>query len=275
MERSQPSVMALTLWYTASHCGRYGPPAPMVSPMRWLFAVLAVALLLARLPSVVQPAGGDQGIYAYVGQSILKGEVPYRDAWDQKPPGVHLTYAAMLGLWRNDSVVATTDLAVAALVAVLLVPLGRRLTGRPGAGETAAIVFLLLGDPSFQRLGGLWVRGQAETFIALAVTGALLAAFDRGRCRQRARPRAGRVRLERGGRDALRSGIRLQVQRRSVRAALPAGLPRRRACGRPAAGSPEPRRARPLWRQLPAFVLGAALVVGAVAAWLAAAPGAR
>ena len=48
--------------------------------MRWLFAVLAVALLLARLPSVVQPAGGDQGIYAYVGQSILRGEVPYRDA---------------------------------------------------------------------------------------------------------------------------------------------------------------------------------------------------
>jgi hypothetical protein len=70
--------------------------------MRWPFAILAVALLLVRLPSVVQPAGGDQGIYAYVGQSILKGEVPYRDAWDQKPPGIHFTYAAMLALWRNE-----------------------------------------------------------------------------------------------------------------------------------------------------------------------------
>jgi hypothetical protein len=145
--------------------------------MKWWFAALAAVLLLVRLPSAVQPAGGDQGIYAYVGQSILRGEVPYRDAWDQKPPGVHLTYAAMLGAWRGESVVPAADLVAAGLVAMLLVSVGRRLTGRPGAGEASAVVFLLLGDPWFQRLGGLWVRAQAETFIALVVTGAVLAAL--------------------------------------------------------------------------------------------------
>ena len=236
--------------------------------MRWLFAVLAVALLLARLPSVVQPAGGDQGIYAYVGQSILKGEVPYRDAWDQKPPGVHFTYAAMLGLWRNDAVVATTDLAVAALVAVLLVALGRRLTGRPGAGEAAAIVFLLLGDPSFQRLGGLWVRGQAETFIALAVTGALLAAFaaaDAGRERGRERP-AFAWSVAAG----MLCGAAFVYKYNAGLFALPCLL----VCLVGPAGDRRPetwrRGALTVWRQFPAFVIGAALVVGAVAAWFAA-----
>jgi hypothetical protein len=147
------------------------------SIVRWLFVALVAALLLVRLPSLVQPAGGDQSIYAYMGQAILAGEVPYRDAWDQKPPGIHFTYAALLGLWHRDAVVALADLVAAALVAWLLVPIGRRITGRAGAGECAAVVFLLLGDPSFQRLGGVWIRGQSEAFIALVVTAGMLVAF--------------------------------------------------------------------------------------------------
>jgi len=234
--------------------------------MRWLFAALAVALLLARLPSVVQPAGGDQGIYAYVGQSILRGEVPYRDAWDQKPPGVHLTYAAMLGLWRNESVVASADLAVAALVAVLLVALGRRLTGRPGAGETAAIVFLLLGDPSFQRLGGLWVRGQAETFIALAVTGALLASVTAAGA-ERGRERAAFGWSVAAG---MLCGAAFVYKYNAGLFALPCVLIY--LLGAPAGRRLESQgRGRGLFlRRLPAVVLGAALVVGAVVAWFAA-----
>ncbi len=235
--------------------------------MRWPFAILAVALLLVRLPSVVQPAGGDQGIYAYVGQSILKGEVPYRDAWDQKPPGIHFTYAAMLGLWRNESVVATTDLAVAALVAGLLVLLGWRITGRREAGEAAALLFLLLGDPSFQRLGGLWVRSQAETFIALVVTSALLAAV--------AATAAG---SERG--QAWRAftwsvlagalfGAAFVYKYNAGIYLLPGllvylvGVPQGRSF------DPRNRGARVFWRQLPALVLGFILVVSAVAAWFA------
>jgi hypothetical protein len=181
---------------------------------------------------------------------------------------VHLTYAAMLGIWRNDAVVATTDLAVAALVAVLLIPLGRRLTCLPGAGETAAIVFLLLSDPSFQRLGGLWVRGQAETFIALAVTGALLAAFaaaDAGN--ERGRERAAFGWSVAAG---MLCGAAFVYKYNAGLFALPCLLAY--VVGPADDRRPETwrRRALPLWRQLSAFVIGAALVVGAVAGWLAA-----
>ena len=47
---------------------------------------IAGALILLRVPSLAQPMGPDQGLYAYVGDRILAGGLAYRDAWDQKPP---------------------------------------------------------------------------------------------------------------------------------------------------------------------------------------------
>ena len=82
--------------------------------------VLAAALCAIRLPSLVQPMGADQALYAYVGDRILHGDRPYVDAWDQKPPAIHYTYALMRAIWREDAVVAAIDLAVAGAIAALL-----------------------------------------------------------------------------------------------------------------------------------------------------------
>ena len=136
-------------------------------------AALACVLLALRLPSLVQPMGADEGLYAYVGDRVLEGGLPYRDAWDQKPPAIHATYAVMRGILPHDAAVPAADLIVAALVAVLLWQLGSRLAGS-GVGAWSAILFLLLSNPAFARLGGVAVRAQCETFIAAAVTGAFL-----------------------------------------------------------------------------------------------------
>ena len=138
---------------------------------RLLLALIA-ALLIMRLPSLAQPMGPDQGLYAYVGERILNGELAYRDAWDQKPPGIHYVYAALRAISSREVVVPAADLVAAALVAGLLWIIGSRLGG-PAAGAAAAAIFLLLSDPSLARLGGARVRAQCETFIGLAVTGAL------------------------------------------------------------------------------------------------------
>lgn len=156
-----------------------------------------LALLLAlRLPSLAQPAGADQGLYAYVGQRLLAGEVPYRDAWDQKPPGIHVTYAAMLAVWPDHPVVAAADLVSAALTAWLLGTSAARLAGTTGAGIFTAALYLLLANPSYTRLGGVRIRAQCETFIGLLMAAAVAAVATR---------------LARGGplrrRDALASGL--------------------------------------------------------------------
>jgi hypothetical protein len=148
---------------------------PAAHAVLWSAAI--VLLLLCRLPSIVEPAGADQSLYSYVGQQINAGRVAYVDAWDQKPPAIHFVYAAMWHLWPNDSVVAAADLFAAALTSWLLVVLGNRLFGF-STGYAAATLFLLLANPAIQRLSGVRVRAQCETFIALAVTAALLLAIS-------------------------------------------------------------------------------------------------
>jgi hypothetical protein len=140
--------------------------------MRALFWGLFAALILVRVPTVAQPAGADQGLYAYVGQRILAGEMPYRDAWDQKPPAIHYTYAVMYALFPHDAIVPATDLIVAALTGWLIFILGRRLGG-PGAGMLAAVLFLIYTNPTLSRLGGVRIQAQCEVFIALFATAAL------------------------------------------------------------------------------------------------------
>ena len=150
-----------------------------------LLLALACVLFAVRLPSLVQPMGADQGLYAYIGDCIRSGGLPYRDAWDQKPPAIHVMYAAMRSILPRDAAVPAVDLIVSGIIAALLWHLGRELAGGQ-VGPWAAVLFLLLSNPAFARLGGVSVRAQCETFIALAVTGAVVIL-----ARTRARPGAG------------------------------------------------------------------------------------
>src|SRR4029079_4767352 len=102
-------------------------PSPRM-PTRPLLALIA-ALLILRLPSLAQPMGADQGLYAYVGERILHGELAYRDAWDQKAPGIHYVYAALRTISRSDAMIPAADLAAAALAALLLWRIGAALGG--------------------------------------------------------------------------------------------------------------------------------------------------
>ena len=138
-----------------------------------VFLALACVLLIVRLPSLVQPMGADQGLYAYIGERILAGEVPYKDAWDHKPPAIHYTYAALRAIWPHESVVAATDLVLALLIAGLLLALGTALAGA-ATGRAAALLYFAFSDPSFHGMSGVSVRAQCESFIAAATAGALL-----------------------------------------------------------------------------------------------------
>jgi hypothetical protein len=153
-----------------------------VTPRRIVWTLILLALLAIRLPSLVEPAGADQSLYAYVGQRINTGGVPYRDAWDQKPPAIHFIYAALWRVWPHESVVAAADLVAAGFAAALLIVLGRRTFGAD-SGAAAAAIFLLLGNPAIQRLSGVRVRAQCETFIAVAIAAAHVLAAGRHRRR--------------------------------------------------------------------------------------------
>ncbi len=66
----------------------------------FLLALLIIALALTVLsqanPGLSLP-DRDYGIFSYIGQQIVLGKLPYKDAWDHKPPAVF--YVDALGLW--------------------------------------------------------------------------------------------------------------------------------------------------------------------------------
>jgi hypothetical protein len=157
-------------------------PPPASSSRTWVWALLLIALVAFRLPALLRPAGGDQHLYAYTAGRVLHGDMPYRDSWDQKPPGIFFVYAAAWAVWPDAHVIGVLDLAAAIATAWLLMRLGRQMFGGR-AGEGAAVLYLLLADPGIQKLGGMYLRSQCETFIGLAVTAAIALTWRRRRNR--------------------------------------------------------------------------------------------
>ena len=61
-----------------------------------LIVVLTLIVLSQANPGMTVPSR-DYGIFSYIGQQIVLGKLPYKDAWDHKPPAVF--YVDALGLW--------------------------------------------------------------------------------------------------------------------------------------------------------------------------------
>src|SRR3989304_8322626 len=71
--------------------------------MRKHYLLLASILFLTfilRFPSLFEPFWyGDEGIFAAVGRNLNLGGTLYQTAWDNKPPMIYLTYAAIFKLF--------------------------------------------------------------------------------------------------------------------------------------------------------------------------------
>jgi hypothetical protein len=58
--------------------------------------LFAATLLAPGMPFVHEVPHRDSGVFLYVAERILSGDVPYRDVWDHKPPGVYYLNALAL-----------------------------------------------------------------------------------------------------------------------------------------------------------------------------------
>src|SRR5690606_12396057 len=80
----------------------------------WIAGLLAVAALALalRAPVAALPFERDEGEYAYLAWRWGEGEVPYRDAFDQKPPGVFALFALGLAFGETPAAVRWTAQAL-------------------------------------------------------------------------------------------------------------------------------------------------------------------
>ena len=138
---------------------------------------LAAAALLLRCVSIAEPLGIDQSLWASAVRGMARGQLLYRDVWEQRPPGIYFVYLAgfrLLG-W-SAAAVAWLDIIAAAVTACCLYLAARRLA-TVVAGAAVACLYAALTMPSWlYGHGGFLERSVCETFIAALIAAAAWAA---------------------------------------------------------------------------------------------------
>lgn len=64
-------------------------------------ALAAAIIATGKVADAVLPIGQDQGLFITIGQLIERGGMPWRDIWENKPPGVYYLYAAVLAFFPD------------------------------------------------------------------------------------------------------------------------------------------------------------------------------
>src|SRR5438445_4277949 len=73
----------------------------------WIIVSLTILLVVTiRVRLRQMPLERDEGEYAYVGQLILQGVPPYKEAYNMKLPGTYAAYALIMAvLGQTDSAI--------------------------------------------------------------------------------------------------------------------------------------------------------------------------
>jgi hypothetical protein len=157
---------------------------PLWAEVLVLAAILGAALA-ARWPFRHVVLIRDEGEYAYLGQQILRGVIPYQDAYNQKTPFVfYLMAAIQAAAGPGLPALRLATVGYGWITTVFLYLLTRRLLG-PGAAFGAALAFNVM---TFNQCGlvhtastefymllwivlgvDLWYRGRASGRAALLV----------------------------------------------------------------------------------------------------------
>jgi len=140
----------------------------------WAYLLMGLVLLLVcfiRLRLLATPLERDEGEYAYMGQLLLQGVLPYIEAYNMKFPGIYFIYAIILAIFGEESSSIHFSLLLVNLgTSILIFLLGKRLLSST-VGMVAAVSFLIVTlSPSIQ---GLWANSE-HFLVASAIAGILL-----------------------------------------------------------------------------------------------------
>ncbi|MBI5185835.1 MAG: glycosyltransferase family 39 protein [Nitrospinae bacterium] len=130
-----------------------------------MFFFLLLAIFL-RLCFLEVPLERDEGEYAYMGQNLLRGILPYSEAYNMKFPGIYFVYAAILVLFgQTHTGIHSALLLVNIATSLMLYLIGRRwIDGVSGFVAGSSFLVLTL-SPSLQ---GYWAN--SEHFVIFFVS---------------------------------------------------------------------------------------------------------
>ncbi|MEP6763861.1 MAG: glycosyltransferase family 39 protein [Gemmatimonadaceae bacterium] len=124
------------------------------------FAFLLALAIAAGVASLTWPLSWDEGIFAWIGSTLLKGGTPYVDAWDVKGPVTYFVYALAEELFGHTAfAVRLFDLLISVTGTIAVFLLVSRYTNKRTALYAAPLFFLSLIGQGYNVLGqpDLWV----------------------------------------------------------------------------------------------------------------------
>src|SRR3989338_2050674 len=121
-----------------------------------ILTLILFVIFLFRLPSLFEPYWyGDEGIFAAVAANLNQGGVLYQTAWDNKPPMIYLTYAAIFKLFGVSMFwLRLVTLALVLATAVVIYEIAKNILGEKRA-LLPIFIFLFWASENF----GKFIKG--------------------------------------------------------------------------------------------------------------------
>ncbi|MEP3421892.1 MAG: hypothetical protein ABJN35_09180 [Erythrobacter sp.] len=153
--QSHGSLIASRFWLAGANLR----PAVLDRQLATAICIVLIAILI-RAPYLGDPAADpDEQLYSVMGQAWLVGDMPYRDIWDRKPPGLFALFAGFHWIGGPSPLAYQIPGIVATAVSALMIHKLAQKIGTPFGAVVVALLFLLNIPLFFMHLG------QSETFL--------------------------------------------------------------------------------------------------------------
>jgi 4-amino-4-deoxy-L-arabinose transferase-like glycosyltransferase len=145
-----------------------------------LIAILIVTACI-RIRLLPTPLERDEGEYAYMGQLLLDGVPPFKEAFNMKLPGTSIMYALFMLFFGQTLAAVHLGLLITNAASIVLVFLiGRKIFDAP-AGIAAAAIFAILTISQYL----LGFAAHATHFVMLFALGGFLLLLEAVESRQK------------------------------------------------------------------------------------------
>lgn len=223
----------------------------------WPDALGVVVAALYAIPTLAYPFGRDQAIFYYIGREWLNGTLPYRDAFDLKPPAIFALHSLSIVLFGASQVsIRIMDvLCLLGLAKLTTIAVRRDQPRVPGEMGLVAVLLSVIYFSNFD----FWDSAQCELWEALCIMASYVA-LERIRSVRKAALLAG----------VLASVAVLFKLTAGLMGVVLAALALSRGWGEGGSGAPVTRRVRDALLSLGLFAAGSVLPVALVLGYYAA-----
>ncbi len=135
-----------------------------------LLLIVALLVVIVRLRLLAVPFDRDGGEYAYMGQLILQGHLPYEEAYNLKMPGNYFLYALIMLIFGQSHLAIHFGFLLMNIATAFFLLLFLKNITKSSKTPIIAVIFFLLMSVSPETFEGLYAKAEYP-LIFFAIVG--------------------------------------------------------------------------------------------------------